>query len=385
MSRIDSNEYLDILDNIENCLNWYFDNNMSSTRYKLFLSNSDKIEIDFGDRSLPHLLGINIDFLRSTGHYVGGSVSILNDLLESPNFLLSRMKDGYIKEDQVFSKHIKKKLESFKNVCSLNVFNIEFIVKYESEKSYVTGEDKLDGDYYIAIKDKLNRDKISIVGLKRNKNGLYQPMTNMQFEEYSEEYRKFFNQVLKGQTITIAQTLGKNVIDDYGNMSQNKYFYDTNQRISKIKTIKRYADEYKSVVNVSDDCIFYIDKVQNLYEDKNKAIEIVKEVTEKISSNDIIDAIELSKKYGDIPNYLINLIGTHNDSLLKENTDNKNTLSYTELITSLKSLKEDIEKKDSLIKKLEDNNKELIDRNQILEEENNGLKDKVEKIRSIVK
>lgn len=79
------------------------------------------------------------------------------------------------------------------------------------------------------------------------------------------------------------------------------------------------------------------------------------------------------------------LIGTHNDSLLKENTDNKNTLSYTELITSLKSLKEDIEKKDSLIKKLEDNNKELIDRNQILEEENNGLKDKVEKIRSIVK
>lgn len=168
-------------------------------------------------------------------------------------------------------------------------------------------------------------------------------------------------------------------------MSQNKYFYDTNQRISKIKTIKRYADEYKSVVNVSDDCIFYIDKVQNLYEDKNKAIEIVKEVTEKISSNDIIDAMELSKKYGDIPNYLINLIGTHNDSLLKKNTDNKNTLSYTELITSLKSLKEDIEKKDSLIKKLEDNNKELIDRNQILEEENNGLKDKVEKIRSIVK
>ena len=209
-------------------------------------------------------------------------------------------------------------------------------------------------------------------------------MTNMQFEEYSDEYRKFFNQVLKGQTITIAQTLIKNVIDDYGNLSQNKYFYDTSQKIGKIKNIKRYAEEYKAIINVSEDCIFYIDKVQNLYDEKNKTIEIIKEITDKISSNCVIDAVKLDSKYGDIPNYLLNLIGSHNDSLSKKDSDKNNNESYTELITSLKTAKADIEKKDILIKKLDDNNKELIDRNQILEEENNVLKDKVEKIRAII-
>lgn len=385
MSRIDVNKYLDILDKIENYLDWYFDYEMPNTRYKLFLSNSEKIEIDFSDRVLPHLLGIDINFLRSTGHYIGNSSSILNDILKSPDILLSRIKDGHIKEEQVFSKYIDKKLANFKNICNLNIFGIEFIVKYEKEKSYITGEEKLEGDYYIAIKDKLNRDKISIVGLKLNKNGIYQPMTNMQFEEYSDEYRKFLNKVLKGQTVTIAQTLIKNVIDEYGDLSQNKYFYDRNQKINKIKTIKRYAEEYKSVVNVSDDCIFYIDKVQNLYEEKNKTIEIIKEITEKIDSNNIIDAVELETKYGDIPSYLLKLIGTHNDSLSKKNNDNKSTESYTELITSLKTAKEDIERKDNLIKKLDDNNKELININQELEEENNDLKDKVKKIRAIIK
>lgn len=103
MNRIDSNKYLDILDKIENCLDWYFDNDMPNTRYKLFLSNNDRLEIDFGERALSHLLGVNINYLRSTGHYIGGSSSILDDILKNPKLLLSRIKDGYIKEEQVFS------------------------------------------------------------------------------------------------------------------------------------------------------------------------------------------------------------------------------------------------------------------------------------------
>lgn len=382
---MDANKYIDILDNIESCLNWYFDNNLQSTRYKLFLSNSERIEIDFGERNLPHLLGVNTDFLRSTGCYTGNASSILEDILENPNSLLSRINYGYMKQEQVFSKHIDKKLSNFKNACNLNIFNIEFIVKYESEKSYITGEDKLDGDYYIATRDKFSKNKISIIGLKRNKNGLYQPLTNMQFEEHSVEYRKFFNQLLKGQTITIAQTLFKNVIDENNNLNTNKYFYDTNQRISKIKTIKRYAEDYGASINVSDDCVYYIEKVQNLYDEKSKIIDILSEINKKISTNSFINAIELENKYGNIQNFLLDLIGAHNDSLSNKDNSKDNNESYTELITSLKTTKEELEKKDKLIKKLDDNNQELIDRNQILEEENINLKDKVEKIRTIIK
>ena len=181
MNKFNGNKILDILDNVENCLNWYLDNNISNTRYKLLLSNDEKIEIDLSERALPHLLGINIDFLRSTGHYTGGASSILYDILESPNLLFAHIRDGHMQENQIFSKHIDKKLANFKYACSLNVFNIEFIAKYESTKSYITGEEKLEGDYYIAIRDKINKDKISIIGLKLNKSGLYQPMTNMKF------------------------------------------------------------------------------------------------------------------------------------------------------------------------------------------------------------
>ena len=141
MNKFNGNKILDILDNVENCLNWYLDNNISNTRYKLLLSNDEKIEIDLSERALPHLLGINIDFLRSTGHYTGGASSILYDILESPNLLFAHIRDGHMQENQIFSKHIDKKLANFKYACSLNVFNIEFIAKYESTKSYVTGEE----------------------------------------------------------------------------------------------------------------------------------------------------------------------------------------------------------------------------------------------------
>lgn len=385
MNRFNGNKILDILDNVENCLNWYLDNNISNTRYKLLLSNDEKIEIDLSERALPHLLGINIDFLRSTGCYTGSASSILYDILDNPNLLFAHIRDGHMQENQIFSNHIDKKLANFKYACSLNVFNIEFIAKYESTKSYITGEEKLEGDYYIAIRDKINKDKISIIGLKLNKSGLYQPMTNMQFEEYSDEYRKFLNQVLKGQTVTIAKMLIKNSFDENENFSSNKYFYDTTQKIGKIKAIKRYAEDYNAVVNISEDCIFYIEKVQNLYEEKNRIIEMTKEITEKISKNIVIDAVDLEKRHGTIPMYLLDLIGAHNDSLSDKNNGEANSQTYTELITNLKTAKADIEKKDAIIKKLNDNTNELIDKNQTLEEENTDLKDKVEKIRSIIK
>ncbi len=113
MAKMDANKYLDILDSIESCLNWYFDNNLSSTRYKLFLSNSERIEIDLGERSLPHLLGVNTDFLRSTGSYTGNASTILEDILNNPNSLLSRINNGYMNENQIFSRHIEKKLSNF--------------------------------------------------------------------------------------------------------------------------------------------------------------------------------------------------------------------------------------------------------------------------------
>lgn len=83
--------------------------------------------------------------------------------------------------------------------------------------------------------------------------------------------------------------------------------------------------------------------------------------------------------------YLLDLIGAHNDSLSDKNNGEANSQTYTELITNLKTAKADIEKKDAIIKKLNDNTNELIDKNQTLEEENTDLKDKVEKIRSIIK
>ena len=49
------------------------------------MSNDDTINIKFGANNIPHLLGIDINYLKSTGIYQGDAFEILCNIINNPN------------------------------------------------------------------------------------------------------------------------------------------------------------------------------------------------------------------------------------------------------------------------------------------------------------
>ena len=93
----DINKYSKILDKIEDNLNLYYNKYLDCTRFILYLSNDEKIEIDYNTSSIPHLLGIDTNALISTGVFPNNSFEVLNSIIENPNRLIGLINNNHIK------------------------------------------------------------------------------------------------------------------------------------------------------------------------------------------------------------------------------------------------------------------------------------------------
>lgn len=371
-------EYNDLLEKIDKCLEWYENREISDIRYKLFLASDKIIQICFPENCIPHLLGINIDYLRSTGHFNGSPYTILNDILNNPMRLYNLMKSGFLSKEQIFSKHIEKKLSSFKSNCSVSIKNIEFIAEYNSVNSYTTGEEKLDGDYYIASKSHDN--SLTIIGFKENK-GLYYPMTNIELDDNSNEKDKFLNRLLKNQSITLIQSLIKSYYSGY-ELKKDKFFYNNDDKLRKLNILTNYSSDYDSHVTTNKETLFYLTKTINLYDEKNKIWFVLDEITKAILNKDIINIEELEEKYGIIKRSLFETISAYNDSII--NSSDNTEFSYHEFSTELKKAKNEALKYEELYCSVNQKNEELLQKVKELTLENEMLKDNEDKIRKIL-
>lgn len=223
-------DFTNLIDRIDDCVTLYERKRMENTRFKLYLSNGEEISISYDLNSLPHLLGINTNFLRSTNIYEGSSWNILVDILDNPNKLYNQIKNGHIKPENVFSKQIEEKLENFENICGINISKIEFVSEYDKQNHHTSIDNQLEGEYYIGFRPKA--DTLSVVGFANN-NGLYFPMTNLKFHYYRDEKENFLKRLLTNQVLLSVQTLRKNtyVNDD---IDRKKFFYSHEEKEKKV-------------------------------------------------------------------------------------------------------------------------------------------------------
>ena len=378
----DINKYSKILDKIEDNLNLYYNKYLDCTRFILYLSNDEKIEIDYNTSSIPHLLGIDTNALISTGVFSNNSFEVLNSIIENPNRLIGLINNNHIKSDRVFSNYIDEKLDNFENICGMNIWNIEFVSKYNKENSYTTEENPLDGEYYIGFRN--DKNTLSVVGFKEDK-GIYYPITNLKFDYHSEEKDKFLKRLLKNQKLMYVQTFRKNTFKN-GELDRLKLFYNHEQKEEKMELIDRYADEYGAVCDTHKNYLYYIKKSSNLHEEKIGIWNLINKITDAVNNKKIIQLTELEKDFDEIDRSLISLIGAINDSLVNSDANgNSNQYSYSDIITELENAKKEIIKKDELIEKINQKNNELVSRNSVLESEKNDLDEKLEKVRTIVK
>lgn len=374
-------EFTELIDKIKKEKELFLTKDIDYTRYTLNVASGNTYEIDYNIASLPHLLGVNTSYLASTNLYKGKAYEILEKILNNSNSLYNQINDGHIKKERVFSKRIHEKLKNFEDICTVNIFNIEFIVEYDRTRNYTSGEQKLDGDLYIAYRKKQNDSNISILGLIQNEDGLYVPQTNLIFVEHTNEARDFFKQLLKNQNVTIASTLIKKRLSENNEVKKYNFYYQTEIKNSKTRTLKRYAENYDCTIDVNQDYIHQTKLVCNLKDDKLSTFDILDKITENISKAKEINLKKVKKKYRNLSTSIENLITTYNETITNPNN---NDAKYNALRKQLEQMQEEQLKKDKLIEKIDANSQKLKQENENLMKENQDLKEKHKQIKKIL-
>lgn len=181
-----------LIEKVDECYSWYNTKDFDNMVYSLKLDNGENLRISFTTHNCAHLLGIDTEYLKATKLFKGSSNQILEQICNDSYRLYSFVMQGHLTYDSFISKYAYSKVENFKNICGIDLYNIEFVCKYDKSNSYITGKDSLDGDYYIAYK--INNG-LSIVGFKKNAN-YYYPMTNIHIDYSLEDSKEYLNNYL---------------------------------------------------------------------------------------------------------------------------------------------------------------------------------------------
>lgn len=352
---------LDISENIE----YYEATGIENRKSLVFLANGDKINYNVPKNSIAHLLGINTAYLISTGIFKEkDSYKILKKMCDEEYYLWNNISKGVVDPNKLFSKHIKKKLEIFKENIKINTYKSEFVCKYKKERTYGLDVDENDYDYIICQKN--DENDFMLLGLANN-NGKSVPQTSQFFNEINE-FKNCLNQLIKNQDLTFITgiSLRNNTIDYEKNFNMSN---DT--KILKFKTLKRYSKKFNSTIDVTKEYEYILEKKLETSKNYFESKQYYNKVSECISNNKIITEKDLGiKDFLELDEELINIVEAFNDVHFNIDTAKETNVTYSKLIKDLKLLKADL-------LKAKDDNSYLLNQNRELEEKNEELETKL--------
>ncbi len=96
------------VEQIKNCVEEYERRKLGNRQISLLLSNGKQLHLQFADKYIAHMLGINTTFLKNARLCRGeSSYEILKDFLNNSFSIFSKlMKDGMVDEHKFFSPYI---------------------------------------------------------------------------------------------------------------------------------------------------------------------------------------------------------------------------------------------------------------------------------------
>lgn len=353
-------EYDELIEKTNTCLEWYKKKNFEDKVYNLMLDNGEKLKIVFNFGCVPHLLGIDTEYLKTTGLFKGKSYKILEQVCNDSYRLYNMVRGGHLTYDNFISDFAYDKVNSFENICGIDLYNMEFVCKYSKDNSYITGYPQLEGDYYIAYKAE---NGLFIIGLKKN-GEYYYPMTNRYIDYNNPESMKFLDTLLTKQNITMA-TFTNIYFKNTENYSQNLYV-DYIKKASVIRKLMQYNKNYDANVDVSSGYGFVIEKLLQKFEANSNMYPLLNKVFEYITKRVKINVKKLEKQYGKLPKEIETLIESYNESLettldraldeyTREIVSQRDRLSYENQrhIAELEALKQELLDAQSLIEQLQ--------------------------------
>ena len=366
-------EYL--MELIANNVETYNRNSRYKDKFSLTFANGDNIKIYVPNSSVPHLLGINTNYLMSSGLYrEKSSYELLNKMCEDRYRLYRYINDNIIDEKQLFSEHIEKKNSAFVQNLKINIFNMIFACPYDSSRSYTTGKETYKFDYILVNKPAYEEKGIFMLGLAANidkfdKSKIYVPMSNQYFESI-EEAEERFGLIFNNQKLTIPTMLTSTSTNN-----TSKFFLHGDQKLAKARETQQIADKCFATLDVSEDYRWLLKKY---YDSMNSGGYVQKDyatiITNCITTGKIITPQMFDlQSFAGVNEFLLGIINAHNDFISHDSTvaiNDPTVPTYTDL---KKEVEELTTTRDALISA----NKELVSTNDILSKENEGLKKEV--------
>lgn len=373
-------EYL--MELIANNVETYNRNSRYKDKFSLTFANGDNIKIYVPNSSVPHLLGVNTNYLMSSGLYrEKSSYELLNKMCEDRYRLYRYINDNIIDEKQLFSEHIEKKNSAFVQNLKINIFNMIFACPYDSSRSYTTGKETYKFDYILVNKPAYEEKGIFMLGLaanidKVNKSKIYVPMSNQYFESI-EEAEERFGLIFNNQKLTIPTMLTSTSTNN-----TSKFFLHGDQKLSKARETQQIADKCFATLDVSEDYRWLLKKY---YDSMNSGGYVQKDyatiITNCITTGKIITPQMFDlQSFAGVNEFFLGIINAHNDFISHDSTvaiNDPSVPTYTDL---KKEVEELTTTRDALISA----NKELVSTNDILAKENKDLEEKASDNEAII-
>ena len=335
---------------------------LSKKSYLMFLSNGDRIRVKIPKTSIPHLLGINTEYLKSTGLYKGmNSYEIMLDFIKNPNEAFQKHESGIINLDKILSPYINKKLDSLTENLNINTNCCEMICKYDRGKTYGYSADFDDMSYLILQK---KNEKYYVLKLAMSEDGTCFPMSNQVFNSY-EECKENLSSYLIYQELTLLNNLWVY----YNNSIIGKFYILEYERRERLEKLKKLSEDFECTPNIIADFIFSLKIRDDKRQGNIRTSNIIEKLCDCIKNKKVFDISLTNVEQEDI----LKIIETYNDSLFSEitaSTDN----SYSDLQTKNKNLEKELER-------LRLENKSLSDTVNYRDEELNEVKTKNNELR----
>lgn len=344
---------------------------LSKKSYLMFLSNGDRIRVKIPKTSIPHLLGINTEYLKSTGLYKGmNSYEIMLDFIKNPNEAFQKHESGIINLDKILSPYINKKLDSLTENLNINTNCCEMICKYDRGKTYGYSADFDDMSYLILQK---KNEKYYVLKLAMSEDGTCFPMSNQVFNSY-EECKENLSSYLIYQELTLLN----NLFIYYNNSTVGKFSILEWDRKQKLEKLKKLSEDFECTPNIIADFIYSLKIRDDKRQGNIRTSNIIEILCDCIKNKKVFDISLTNVDQEDI----LKIIETYNDSLFSEitaSTDN----SYSDLQNENISLKKEIERlrleNKSLSETVNYRDEELNE----VKTQNNELREDINKVKGI--
>ncbi len=361
-----------IIEKIKNCMTMFNETIKEDKVNILYLANSDTINYSVKKENIPHLLGINLDYLVNLGLLKNDNkYTMLEKFIDDNYSFYKKIHQGFIDSSKLFSEYVNEKLDIFEyQVRHINVDDVLFVCKYDKSKNYTVNEvEPFTADYYIVRS--FNNDDLAILGLIKNDYGSYSLQTNRPV--LSDKKEDTLKSLLTNQELTYITCIkGENPNDFF--YKPKPYYLLMERKKNVIKKINDICDMYNASANYKKDSLNNVITCLKMKDNQFGVNELLSELSKTIATGNIFDISKLDDDIKEHINDEIRLLINRYNNLVSSNSFNETN----------KELYSDVEKRKN---KLEEENKEkeekiasLLEEKRLLEEEKLLLEEQKRKL-----